>query len=232
MMSEFENYLSESEEIWFAFSYKYGDLFSHDGILNPKTYFESGMLKIMFLLNENYNEGGWSIIDKIDNTSVLYKSPYNGSRVWAPNILRTLFYTRDELWVRSFENYKIQGTGFAYLNIKKKDEGKTRSSVKDIDYYAKTDKDLLNRQIIACSPDIVFCAAKDNYRRLKMILDVEHESTVSNAHIMTYKTKSGLKKLLGIEWFHPSRNIKGWSIDNCKKRIDEFRPWIKRYSLY
>lgn len=230
MVFEYENYLSESEEIWNEYRNKYGNSFSPDGILNPSIYFKSNKLKIMFLLMENYNEGSWSIIDKIDNSCILYKDPNNGSRCWAPNILRTLFYTRDEIWIRHIENYKIQGTGFAYLNVKKQDEGKTKSSDEDLDFNVQTDKELLNRQIIACSPDIVFCAARRNYERLKMILNVEQEKTVFNAHIITYKTNSGLKKLLAIEWFHPSRNSKGWSIENCKMKIDELRPWIKKYS--
>ena len=100
MSSEYENYLSESEKIWNEYYHRYGNSFSPDGILNPKEYFESNKLKVMFLLMENYNKGDWNIIETIDNTKELYKEPGNGSRCWAPNIIRTLLYTRDEKWIR------------------------------------------------------------------------------------------------------------------------------------
>ena len=232
MSSEYENYLSESEKIWNEYYHRYGNSFSPDGILNPKEYFESNKLKVMFLLMENYNKGDWNIIETIDNTKELYKEPGNGSRCWAPNIIRTLLYTRDEKWIRYIGNGQVAGTGFAYLNIKKHDEGNYKSCNIDLDANAKNDRDLLNRQIIACSPDVVFCAAKENYNRLKnIILDVVQENTIHNiAHIITYKANTSVKQLLAIEWFHPSRNSKGWSVDDCKLRIDELRPWIKSYS--
>lgn len=234
--SEYNFYVSETEQIWRAYQGKYGKGFSVDGILNPHEYFESGKLKVMFILMENYNEGTWNIIDEIENTQVMYKDPNNVSPQWAPNILRTLFYTRDNQWVDFIPNYDIKGTGFAYLNPKKLDEGKYHTDYNDLSENVNNDKELLKRQIIACTPDIVFCAAANNYDRLVEIMDAKEETRISttsvkaHAHILSYKVKDKEKRMLAIQWFHPSHQTGGWSTEAYKGYIEDFRPWFKPYS--
>ena len=234
--SEYNNYVSETKIIWQAYQEKYREGFSTDGVLNPSVYFMSGKLKVMFLLMENYNEGSWNIIDEIENKQKMYKDPNNGSRTWAANILRTLFYTRDNLWIDYIPNYDIQGTGFAYLNPKKHDEGNYRTSYSDLSINANKDKNLLQRQIIACAPDIVFCSAAGNYKRLKEIMEIENDMIVNNetdkahAHILSYLADGKVKKMLAIQWFHPSHQTAGWSTKSYKRYLDELRPWFKAYS--
>lgn len=235
IISEYNFYVSETEQLWKEYRDKYGDSFSTDGILNPHEYFESGKLKIMFILMENYNEGFWNIIDEIENTNTMYKDPGNSSYCWAPNILRTLFYARDNRWVDPFPFKSVFGTGFAYLNLKKRDEGKYRTDYNDLTKNSREDKLLLKRQIISCCPDIVFCAAAGNYVRLLDVMEVKETDTQDingKAHIIKYLVEDKERKLLAIQWFHPSHNTAGWSKVAYKGYLDELRNWLKPYSKF
>ena len=235
IISEYKFYVSETEQIWKEYKDKYGDSFSTDGILNPHVYFESGKLKIMFILMENYNKGSWNIIDKIENNKTMCQHPDNGSKCFAPNILRTLFYVRDNKWVDFFPSKIVSGTGFAYLNLKKHDEGKNKTDYNDLTKNSRDDKVLLKRQIIACCPDIVFCSAAGNYERFLKVMEVKEtdiQDINDKSHIIKYLVGNKEKKLLAVQWFHPSHNTAGWSKKAYKSYLDELRKGdkLKAYS--
>lgn len=113
--SEYNFYVSESKQIWDEYREKEKKKnekkenkdkvkFSPDGILNPKEYFGSDKLKIMFILKENHNKGEWNIINDIENEKKFYKSSKDSSHNWASSILRTLCYTRDKQWKDKYQN--------------------------------------------------------------------------------------------------------------------------------
>lgn len=250
---EYEFYKNESEEIRKAYREKYKKeyeakkfCFSGDGIWYPKRYFYSGKLKIAFLLKENNNfnknlqdEEFWCPVKNVENEYELYKSEYNKSSNWAQGLLQALYYARDNEWYEKVaamkegeeENKKackVKGAGFAYLNAKKNDEGAKTSPFQKIEKSVIDDKNLLQRQIGACRPDVIFCCGSQMWDLIPTILGEDSElreraKQHEKMRVFKYVSNGENRQVIAVDWTHPSLPRCGYSKKNCKRYIQELR---------
>jgi len=235
IQSEYDFYIQEAKAIREIFKRSYGDEYSPDGVITPKSMFVKNRPRVIFLMKENRNKGSWSLVDEIENDYFIVPHKNNSSKSWAPNICRTFHYLiTEEFWekVPQKDEYKVDGLG--YINVKKRDEGEKQSVDFDLDNYAKNDAENLQRQIISCKPDVVFCcqSGEQQLARLSTIMQQKFNTPVNNipfAYEFNYQYQAQSCKAIAVKWFHPSRNK--LSINEMKRRLTLLKPLIDQINL-
>ena len=240
-----EYYYQIENEIDSYFSSKYKSHYSRDGVVNPDIMFsDENRPNVVMLLkenrnNKNGNQGNWAPRD----VGELFPHKDNTSRCWAPNICRTVHYVISgfsDWWENvprepeSVFPKKRSVSGFAYINVKKNDEGQDLSDDFDLGDYAEKDSEMLRKQVISCEPDILFCCqkSKSNYglKRLKMIMGTELKAldSCNFAFVMDYDYFGRKHKMLVVNWFHPSRNTKGFKKADMRSKLNAISSYVAR----
>ena len=172
--------------------------FFKDGIMGEQNW-KDKEIKIMFLLKENYSDG-WRINDKIDIRRGTNKKFFPNLARWkylVDNIKickKVLNYPTDkelEDFQKGWDMYDV-----AYVNVKKS-IGKSTSDDKEIQKFAKEDKDFLTREIDIINPNIVICGK--TFRSYRCIYN-ENEKIVK----ITDKIYKHKNRII-IDFYHP-----GW----------------------
>lgn len=158
--------------------YKY---FANDGILSYNNY-EKQCPKILFLLKEP--NADFINIAPIDENSKGYGPKGNSNLFW--RYMRGYEYIITSSWNKvsysEIETQKVKecpNINTAYVNIKKQCDNKSKSKDRDIENFAKKDKDLLIEQLDIINPDIIYCAGTFNSYK---ILDSEVKEIVPNVY--------------------------------------------------
>ena len=231
LLSMKDYYYQEKSIVDTYYNEQYEQHYALDGIINPYKMFEDpNRARIVMLLKESNNYEN----DKVTwhplnlDPKGLYPTDTDGSKVWARNICRSVHYIEmdfceSQWWEcipKNDPNYTV--SGFAYINVKKNDEGKGKTENWDLNRYAIKDAPYLRRQIIACRPDLVFCCQKGGtqLKRLETILSQERKPIegLDYAFLFDYNYQGFSQSLIALDWFHPSRN--NISIYEMKSRLD------------
>jgi len=185
--------------------------FVYDGILDFDI-FEQQHPKILFLLKETF--GGFTNI-----SGKMYINEGSSNDFW-PNVarwkiaLKEIYKKPDEK--PDFYSYGelIKRYGYiddiALVNIKKIDLNLRGSNNKDIDKFAKEDKDFLKKQIEIINPHIIFCGGTfDSYEIMydyEQMTEIQRISFVKSGK--TYKESCFLhNNRLVIDYFHPHQQF-------------------------
>lgn len=234
-MTEYTFYIQENKDIREKFYQRYGNHFSKDGVYSPKDMFDcEDRPHIVYLLKEAIdNPEDWEPCRDLENIFRAYPESGNGSNVYGGNLCRPVKYLTDGIWwdyVKRDSPEEFSVKGFAYINVKKKAEGKGRSKNWDLDNYARSDAELLKRQIVSCRPDIVFCCQNNDCQvsRLETILGKPRQvldKSIDFAWLFDYEYQEKSNQLIAIRWIHLCQG----SISNkaLHARLDMVRPYLK-----
>lgn len=232
---EYDFYLQETSIIRKFFSEKYLTQYSPDGVLSPeKMFLKVGGQHVVLLMKENRNydyqlkKVTWSICDKPENTYDVHKSLQNSSNTWAEIICGTVNSVQTRQWDES------SASGFAYINVKKRDEGKSLSKDKDLNAYAIEDSEYLRRQILSCRPDIIFCCGHRQINKLWKVFFPNKRFRRKEWQIpscqfaykiqYTYPLDDSERFAIAIDWKHPSLN----RLDaKDPKRVNDIKEELK-----
>jgi len=136
--------------------------FTNDGVLNYQTW-EFQNPKVLFLLKESAD----GFIEIVGKEHDIRKG--NGPHFWWnicywKYLITNIYLKKNIDFISKLElpevvcnNYLLDS--IAYVNIKKNNEGLTKSNRGDILKYAKQDQDLLKEQIDIICPNVIFCSS-------------------------------------------------------------------------
>ena len=147
--------------------------FTIDGVLNYKNW-ETQTPKILFLLKESAD----GFIDIAGRGHNITKG--NGPHFWWnicywKYLINNISTKRNYEFVSKFELPEVKNNNYildsiSYVNIKKNNEGKTKSERNDILKYARQDKYFLKKQLDIIEPNVIFCS-QDTFDAYKHIYD-------------------------------------------------------------
>lgn len=162
--------------------------------------------KIMFILKEAYNDKKtpWSLTDWLRDRDN-YPSMWKRVAEWAYAIqntdIKNIANPKD---IADFDNDKIKSiiNKIAVINIKKSNGGKI-SNIKEINLYAKEDKDELTKQIEMIDPDIIVCGY--TIEALDILYDNKIKKDVGINYYGSYVTEAiGNRERIVLDYYHPA----------------------------
>jgi hypothetical protein len=135
--------------------------FVYDGIINYEKW-ENAKPKILFLLKETTND-----FKKISEQSIDIRKG-SGNHFWWnicywKYLITQLYYDRPTDFIEQHQLPEVKENNYildsiAYVNVKKNCDNNNQSDDAEIFSYAKSDKDLLIRQLDLINPNIIICS--------------------------------------------------------------------------
>lgn len=218
-----ESYFESLNRIDKIYKKRYGENYAEDGIIceGPKTikdYFEGPSPRIVLCLKECHDNGIW----KPREVGTIHYEKENGSKIWARYIVKEIAFLRSGSIEKSPETHPGV-SGFAYINLKKNDRGKKRTSKRELLAAVEKDSDLLLDQIQSLHPELLFCCGRGVYEGFQHIFSklATSEEIIcqlvadrnSFLHCFQFEDFHDVKQnVLVIEnWPHPSQNNWGYA---------------------
>jgi len=157
-------------------------LFITDGAIDDKLW-NDAKIKVLFLLKEAYDSknttGSWDLSGLIRKRRASGRT-FKPMGQWASGIQRLALNGQLQEYIEGGEEVDNALLSSAIINIKKSG-GKNKSSWSNLFQYAKSDWDLIQKQIDSLNPDIIVCGntwslIKDNLTDKKKISDRVHKA--------------------------------------------------------
>lgn len=215
-------YYREMEATYNILRKKYGKKIVTDGIINFEEWKKSN-LKILFLLKETF--GGYLKIGDTENNQNNTIPVNSGASFFWYNISRWNYLLMQVLDKNEMNpvmplNENLEDVkDIAVLDIKKIDNNNTTSKMGEINRYAKSDKEILKKQIDIICPNIIICG--NTMDGLKIILGNENINELKE-HDKCYSYNDN--DILIIDFHHPGIRLKDAPFDELRKMAIAIKP--------
>ena len=199
-----EYYRKESEKLFEQWqNIKDNAPFIKDGIMNPDVWFLQ-RVRPLFLFNEAFGIENGVDVNSYSLTEDTVRRVWQRISLWAKGIMNTgIIHTEIfDPWnkdVVNLDNRYIDS--IAAVNIKKRTV-KGRSDYNEICEYAKSEKDLLKKQIELCNPTVIICCG--TAKALEIILDQQFRQKHNNN--LFYTVKINRRFITVIDYWKPSNS--------------------------
>ncbi|MDR0753173.1 MAG: hypothetical protein LBE95_00680 [Holosporaceae bacterium] len=175
-----------------------------DGIVNEAQYEKLDGKKVLYILKEVNGGGNWDLREFLREGARGYGQTWNNIIRWQYGIEHVDEKVSWEALEESVADRSLL-QHIAAINLRK-DDG-TGSANMDVIYeHAQKDRNLLQRQIELCRPDLIICCGTgDIVKELQLAgnFDRWNISITGVAHAVT-------DKYIIIHFYHPNAHIKSW----------------------
>lgn len=192
-----------------------GEVYVEDGVIAPEVWF-SQKVRPLFLLKEAYGEGeDWSLVNHLmppeGDRKESCGATWRKITQWTYGILGT-----DTAHIPVFDNQAIPKPMYgnemlkhiAVVNVKKT-QGKSNSTMKEINKVAEEDRLELQKQIALCNPTVIICGY--TVSSLNMIMAGETDRGIKDYSYPNqnwyYKFELNGKEIIVIDYYHPSNQF-------------------------
>lgn len=184
--------------------------FVTDGVMDPEQWFKRAE-RIMFVIKETYSdkhEKDWDLAADhvLSNEKIGQKTIWRNISLWAKGMQYICSdYNPYDKDLESFGNEYLHR--IAVLSIKKYN-GTSTSNDEDIIHYADQEKDLIEKEIEICDPNVIVCCG--TAKALSKVIDFNYEQKNNECF---YHTFINGHEVIVIDFFHPDNRYP--KIMNC-----------------
>lgn len=175
------------------------ELFVPDGVVDPVSYISS-WLKITFVLKEVNAKDSFELMDFLRGGAV--GSTWNNIARWSAGTIFSKKY--EDVKELNSEDRKEYLSPISVINLKKTPGG-ARSKYKEIEKYAESDREFINKQLDIYKPDVIVCCGTGRAFQ-NQILNTKEKDWIKESNDLWYMWYGGR---LVINTWHPQQSSKG-----------------------
>ena len=181
-----------------------------DGIFSPKNYLEANV-KIMFLLREPHDDGGWAGREAIRDKFESYRKREGENTGWKTyfDLMSYVLYSVQNGYLSWDDcpdaeidiNIRKLILSIAFVNCSKIPGGATINKKL---WWERVDRfwPVVSKQITLAAPDVIICMGTNNFlEKQNFLVDCEAKGKIGETDRYYYKNK--ISRQLILDWYHP-----------------------------